>query len=200
VIKGDNIHILSLLHFRTTWVHPRFLVGLWSSQNILQHDGCHWLVEQEPITIPASLSSSRILMGVRSAQSLVFVYYFVDGCLSFCLFCFGHCVVCPSIYSFWLPPFVIFKLFLELRLAGMVIGSCSTSQWHPSCCNIFWLDHYSNFIANVVDFHRLDNMYVLYVHQIHVVKGDTSAKWSREITYTYCHCYTSGPPEFILGF
>jgi hypothetical protein len=40
-----------------------------------------------------------------------------------CMFCrslfvplyffpFGHCVVCSSIYGFWLPPFDIFKLFL----------------------------------------------------------------------------------------
>ena len=29
---------------------------------------------------------------------------FVDSCLSFCPFSFGHCVVCPSsIYGFWLP-------------------------------------------------------------------------------------------------
>ena len=28
---------------------------------------------------------------------------FVDRCLSFCTFSFGHCVVCSSIYGFWLP-------------------------------------------------------------------------------------------------
>jgi hypothetical protein len=28
---------------------------------------------------------------------------FVDCCLSFCNFSFGHCVVCSSIYGFWLP-------------------------------------------------------------------------------------------------
>jgi hypothetical protein len=28
---------------------------------------------------------------------------FVDRCLSFCPFSFGHCVVCPPIYGFWLP-------------------------------------------------------------------------------------------------
>ena len=38
---------------------------------------------------------------------------FVDRCLFFCTFSFGHCVVCSSsIYVFWLPPFGIFKLFL----------------------------------------------------------------------------------------
>jgi hypothetical protein len=33
-------------------------------------------------------------------------------CLSFCLFSFGHRVVCSSSMCwFWLPPFGIFKLF-----------------------------------------------------------------------------------------
>jgi hypothetical protein len=42
--------------------------------------------------------------------------YYVDRCLSFCPFSFGHCVVCPSsaINGIWLPPFGIFKLFLIL--------------------------------------------------------------------------------------
>ena len=30
----------------------------------------------------------------------------------FCTFSFSHYIVCPSIYSFWLYPFGIFKLFL----------------------------------------------------------------------------------------
>ena len=47
-----------------------------------------------------------------------YVYYFgvcfVDRCLAFCTFSFGHCVVCSSsIYRFWLPLWYIFKLFLE---------------------------------------------------------------------------------------
>jgi len=32
----------------------------------------------------------------RAAQSLVF-------CVVFCRLMFVHCVVCPSIYDFWLP-------------------------------------------------------------------------------------------------
>jgi len=39
--------------------------------------------------------------GVRVARSLVYCASFVDRCLSLCPFCFGHCVVCPSlIYEF----------------------------------------------------------------------------------------------------
>jgi hypothetical protein len=37
-------------------------------------------------------------------RSLVLRVCFVDRCLSFCPFSFGHCVVCSSsIYEFWLP-------------------------------------------------------------------------------------------------
>ena len=39
--------------------------------------------------------------GVRVTRSLVLYVCFVDRCLSFCSFCFGHCVVCSfSIYGF----------------------------------------------------------------------------------------------------
>jgi hypothetical protein len=42
--------------------------------------------------------------GVRVTRYLVLCVCFVDRCLSFCPFSFGHCVVCPSsIYGFWLP-------------------------------------------------------------------------------------------------
>jgi hypothetical protein len=42
--------------------------------------------------------------GVRVTRSLVLCVCFVDRCLSFCTFSFGHCVVCSSsIYGFWLP-------------------------------------------------------------------------------------------------
>ena len=39
-----------------------------------------------------------------TADYLVLYVCFVDRCLSFCTFSFGHCVVCSSsIYGFWLP-------------------------------------------------------------------------------------------------
>ena len=41
------------------------------------------------------------------------LYVFVDGCLSFCPFSSGHCVVCSSlIYTDSDYPFGFFKLFL----------------------------------------------------------------------------------------
>ena len=54
------------------------------------------------------LSLLQVFSGVRVTwscvtRSLVLCVCFVDRCLSFWTFSFGHCVVCPSsIYGFWL--------------------------------------------------------------------------------------------------
>jgi hypothetical protein len=59
------------------------------------------LVEQELLTLPQHMSSTPVLSGVRVTRSLVSYVCFVDRCLSFCTFSFGHCVVCSSsIYGF----------------------------------------------------------------------------------------------------
>jgi len=48
-------------------------------------------------------SSPPVFSGVRVTRSLVLCVRFVDRCLSFCTFSFGHCVVCSSsIYGLWL--------------------------------------------------------------------------------------------------
>ena len=58
-------------------------------------------VEQELPTRPEHLSSSPVFSGVRVTRSLVLYVCFVNRCLSFCAFSFGHCVVCSSsIYGF----------------------------------------------------------------------------------------------------
>ena len=62
------------------------------------------LVEQELLTIPEHLISPPVFSGVPVTRSLVLYVCFVDRCLSFCTFSFGHCVVCPSsMYRCWLP-------------------------------------------------------------------------------------------------
>ena len=44
-----------------------------------------------------------VLIKLHVTRSLVWYVCFVDRCLSFCTFSFGHCVVCSSlIYGFWL--------------------------------------------------------------------------------------------------
>ena len=53
---------------------------------------------------PEHLSSPPVFNGVRVTRSLVLCVCFVDRCLSFCTFSFGHCIVYPSsIYGLWLP-------------------------------------------------------------------------------------------------
>jgi len=42
-------------------------------------------------------------------------------CLSVCYF--GHCIVCPSIYGFWLH-FGIFKLVLIVSILVSGVGGC----------------------------------------------------------------------------
>ena len=62
------------------------------------------LVDQELPTLPEHPSSLRVFSGIRVTRSLILYICFVDRCLSFCSFSFGHCVVCSSsIYGFWLP-------------------------------------------------------------------------------------------------
>jgi hypothetical protein len=62
------------------------------------------LVEQELLTLPDHLSSPPVFSGVCVTRSLVLYVCFVDRCLSFSTFSFGHCVVCSSsIYGFLLP-------------------------------------------------------------------------------------------------
>jgi len=53
------------------------------------------LVKQELIALPEHLSSPLVFSEVHVTVSLVLCVYFIDHCLSFCPFSFGHCVVCP---------------------------------------------------------------------------------------------------------
>ena len=50
---------------------------------------------------PSGVPEFTPYSGVRVARSLVF--YVIRCKLLFVLFSFWHCVVCPSIYGFWLP-------------------------------------------------------------------------------------------------
>ena len=54
------------------------------------------LLEQELLTLPEHLSSPPVFSGVSVSWSLVLYVCFVDHCLSYCTFSFGHCVVCSS--------------------------------------------------------------------------------------------------------
>jgi len=86
------------------------------------------LVEQELLTIPEHLSSPPLFSGVRVTRALVLCVCFVDRCLSFffwplcCLFFDLRILISPLVSTnsswircllFWLPPFGIYKLFLN---------------------------------------------------------------------------------------
>jgi hypothetical protein len=73
----------------------------------------HDIVEQELLTLPEHLSSPPIFSEVRVTRSLVLYVCFVDRCLSFCTFSFGHGVVsAPFEYITLLPiqPVFVFNL------------------------------------------------------------------------------------------
>ena len=74
------------------------------------------LVEQELLTLQEHLRSSPVFSRVGVTRSLVLYVCFVDRCLSFCTFSFGHCVVCSSSkYGFWLPIWYLQTLLLSIR-------------------------------------------------------------------------------------
>ena len=65
-------------------------------------------VEQELLTFPEYLTLSPVRSGVRVARFLVF--YVV-----FCIPLFGHCIVCPSIYVFWIPHWYLQNFLRSLE-------------------------------------------------------------------------------------
>ena len=55
----------------------------------------------EILFIYLDMSSPPFFNAIRVTRSLALCVCFVDRCLSFCSFTFGHCVVCPfSIFGF----------------------------------------------------------------------------------------------------
>ena len=92
-------------------------------------------VEQELLIFPEHLSLPSVFSGVRVTRSLVLCVCFVDRCLSFCTFSFGHYVVCSSsIYWFWLPLWYLQTILNVIRYLFEKIqkGHCRNSseiQW-----------------------------------------------------------------------
>jgi hypothetical protein len=55
----------------------------------------------------------------------------VDRCLSFCTFSFGHCVVCSSIYGFWLPLWYLQTLLANHLSEKICLSELSYVTWTP---------------------------------------------------------------------
>jgi hypothetical protein len=73
-----------------------------------------WYINPTFNDLPEHLISSPSSSGVRVNRSVVLCVCFVDRCLSFCTFSFGHCVVCSSTYGFWLPLLYLQTLLTDL--------------------------------------------------------------------------------------
>jgi hypothetical protein len=110
-----------------------FVLFLWSLDClyfILHFSFGHWIVCTLLGTLPA-------FSEVRVTRSLVLCVCFVDRCLFFCTFSFGHyCVVCSSTYGFSLPLW-----YLQTLLNNMLVVSHFFYQgcelWNPkSICGI----------------------------------------------------------------
>jgi len=86
-------------------------------------------VEQELLTLPEHLSSPPVCSGVRVIRSLVLCevvcrsLLVVVSLLELLFFC--RCIVCPSIYGFWLP--------LWCRQTFLISPSFTTIEMLPSC-------------------------------------------------------------------
>ena len=106
------------------------------------------LVEQELLSFPEHLSLPPVFSGVHVTRSLVLYVCFVDRCLSFCTFSFGHCVGCSSIYDFWLPLWYLQTLlvfFLRRRVLCYKAKLCSV------CRSLFLFPVlYNNHVLSVV--------------------------------------------------
>jgi hypothetical protein len=101
----------SSLHFPRSWLITGFVTRLTRRVSV---------VEQELLTLPEHLNSPPVFSGIRVTRSLVLYVCFVDRCLSFYLFSFGHCVACSSsIYGFWLTLWYLQILLTRWRLLLM---------------------------------------------------------------------------------
>jgi hypothetical protein len=99
------------------------------------------LVEAELSTLPERLSSPPVFSGVRVTRYLVLCVCFVDRCLSFCTFSFGHCVVCSSIYGFWFPIWYLqillsvvwfYLIYGGKYLATIVVCGCEEMDFYTA--------------------------------------------------------------------
>jgi hypothetical protein len=94
----DNFPIFSHLHTRLKWTCLRFT----ASVNIVMHFTPYWWLWYNSNYVGCIVH--KLLTSECVTRSLVLCVCFVDRCLSFCTFSFGHYVVCSSsIYWFWLP-------------------------------------------------------------------------------------------------
>ena len=87
----DDRYDLLVVNTSRSFPHSRLITGI-----VTRLTRRVQLVEQELLNLPEHLSSPPVFRGVRVTRSFVLYGCFVDRCLSFCTFSFGHCVICSS--------------------------------------------------------------------------------------------------------
>ena len=109
-VTNDHGYFPLVLNTSRSFPHSRLITGF-----VTRLTRRVPVVEEEMLTLPEHLSSPPVFSGVRFARSLLLYVCFVDRCLSFCTFSFGHCVVCSSsTYGFWLPLWYLQTLLNNL--------------------------------------------------------------------------------------
>jgi hypothetical protein len=84
------------------------------------------------------MSSLRVFSGVRVTLSLVLCGFFVERCLSFCAFSFGHCDVSSSaIHRFWLPLWYL-QAFLRYQIHSYLFRSWRRWNLQDSNMCSYW--------------------------------------------------------------
>ena len=71
-----------------------------------------------------------VFSGVRVTRALALYVCFVDRFLSFCPFSFDHCVVCSSIYGFWLHVWYLQTILCYCRMLCLYVGETTILTWY----------------------------------------------------------------------
>jgi hypothetical protein len=96
-VTNDHGYIPHVVNTSRSFTHSRLITGF-----VTRLTRQVPLAEQELPALPKHLSSSPGFSGVRVTLSLVLCVMFGRSLFVLLSFSFGHCVVCPSIYGFWL--------------------------------------------------------------------------------------------------
>jgi hypothetical protein len=117
-VSNDHGYVPLVVNTSRSFPHSRLITGF-----VTRLTRRLPLMKQQLFTLPEHMCSPPVFSGVRVTRSLVFYVCFVDRCLSFCTFSFGHCDVCPSIYGFWLPLWYLQTLLFTEILLKVALGT-----------------------------------------------------------------------------
>ena len=99
------------------------------------------LVEQELLTLPEHLHSPPVFSVVRVTRSLVLCICFVDRCLSFCIFSFGHWCLFFFDIRILITPLVsaLFLNYVAYWLTIHIVQCFVISKTHTVRCCIGYI-------------------------------------------------------------